>query len=47
MIDGEAKSITEDDTGLKMAVSKVPLANWTALLEKGWGAIEETHRFYA
>jgi len=47
MIDGEAKSITEDVTGLKMAVSKVPLANWTALLEKGWGAIEETHFFYA
>ena len=26
-----------------MAVSKVPIADWTALLEKGWGPIEITH----
>jgi len=28
-------------------VSNVPLDDWTALLEKGWGKIEETHFFYA
>jgi hypothetical protein len=32
---------------LKIAVSKVPLDDWTALLEKGWGTIEKTHFFYA
>ena len=47
MMDEEAKSITEGDNSLKMAVSKVPIDDWTALLEKGWGAIEETHFFYA
>ena len=43
----EAKSIAKRDNGLKMAVSKVPIADWTALLENGWGAIEGTHFFYA
>ena len=47
MMDEEAKSVTEGDNSLKMAVSKVPIDDWTALLEKGWGAIEETHFFYA
>ena len=47
MMDEEAKSITEGDNSLKMAVSKVPIDDWTALREKGWGAIEETHFFYA
>ena len=47
MMDEEAKPITEGDNSLKMAVSKVPIDDWTALLEKGWGAIEETHFFYA
>ena len=37
MMDEEAKSITEGDNSLKMAVSKVPIDDWTALLEKGWG----------
>jgi len=32
---------------LKIAVSKVPLDDWAALLEKGWGTIEKTHFFYA
>ena len=47
MMDEEAKSIIEGDNSLKMAVSKVPIDDWTALLEKSWGAIEETHFFYA
>ncbi len=46
-MDEEAKVLTEDDNSLKIAVSKVPLDDWTALLEKGWGTIEETHFFYA
>ena len=32
---------------LKLAVSKVPIEDWTALLESGWGNIEETHLRYA
>ena len=47
LMDEEAKVLTEDDNSLKSAVSKVPLDDWTALLEKGWGTIEETHFFYA
>ena len=47
MMDEEAKTVAEGDNSLKMAVSKVPIDDWTALLEKGWGAIEETHFFYA
>ena len=43
----EAKTVLEGDNSLKMAVSKVPIDDWTALLEKSWGAIEETHFFYA
>ena len=46
-MDEEAKVLTEDDNSLKIAVSKVPLDDWTALLEKGWGTIEKTHFFYA
>ena len=47
LMDEEAKVLTEDDNSLKIAVSKVPLDDWTALLEKGWGTIEKTHFFYA
>ena len=47
MMDEEAKTVAEGDNSLKIAVSKVPIDDWTALLEKGWGAIEETHFFYA
>ena len=47
MMDEEVKSIVEGDNGLKMVVSKVPIADWTALLEKNWGAVEGTHFFYA
>jgi len=47
LMDEEAKVLTEDDNSLKIAVSKVPIDDWIALLEKGWGKIEETHFFYA
>jgi hypothetical protein len=47
MMDEEAKAVVEGDNSLKMAVSKVPIDDWTALLEESWGAIEETHFFYA
>ena len=47
IMDEEAKTVAEGDNSLKIAVSKVPIDDWTALLEKGWGAIEETHFFYA
>jgi len=46
-MDEEAKVLTEYDNSLKIAVSKVPLDDWTALLEDSWGTIEETHFFYA
>ena len=46
-MDEEAKVLTEDGNSLKIAVSKVPLDDWTAFLEKSWGAIEGTHFFYA
>jgi len=29
-----------------MAVSKVPLEDWIAILEKSWGPIEEAHFRY-
>jgi hypothetical protein len=32
---------------LKAAISKVPIEDWTALLEDSWGAIKETHFFGA
>ena len=38
MMDEEAKSITEGDNSLKMAVSKVPIDDWAALLERRLGA---------
>ena len=47
MMDEEAKTVAQGDNSLKIAVSKVPLDDWTALLEKGWGAIDGTHFFYA
>ena len=47
MMDEEAKTVAKGDNSLKIAVSKVPIDDWIALLEKGWGKIEETHFFYA
>ena len=47
MIDEKAKAIAAGEVSLKMAVSKIPMDDWTALLESGWGNIESTHFFYA
>ena len=47
ILDEEVKAVTEDNTSLKMAVSKVPLEDWIVILEKSWGAIEEAHFRYA
>ena len=46
MIDEE---LLTDEKGafIRSTVSNIPIDDWTALLEKSWGAIEETHRFYA
>ena len=40
-------SIEWGQVPLKLAVSKVPIADWTALLEDSWGVIKETRFFYA
>jgi hypothetical protein len=47
VMDEEAKTVLEGDNSPQFVVSKVLLDDWTALLENGWGAIEETHFFYA
>jgi hypothetical protein len=47
MMDEEAKAVTAGDSSLKLAVSKVPIEDWTALLESGWGNIEGTRLRYA
>ena len=47
MMDEEAKPVTAGDSSLKLTVSKVPIEDWTAFLEKGWGNIEEAHFRYA
>ena len=46
MIDEE---LLTDEKGafVRSTVSNIPIDDWTALLEKSWGAIEETHFFYA
>ena len=41
------KAIEADGVPLKLAVSKVPIDDWTAFLESRWGVIEDTHFFYA
>ena len=43
MLDEEVKAVTEGSASLKMAVSKVPLEDWIAILGKSWGPIEITH----
>ena len=35
-------TVKEGGNSLKAAISKVPIADWVALLEDGWGPIEET-----
>ena len=47
MIDEKVEAIEVGEDSLKMAVSKIPMDDWTALLESGWGNIESTHFFYA
>jgi len=47
MMDEEAKAVTAGDSSLKLSVSKVRIVDWTALLESGWGNIEEAHFRYA
>ena len=43
------EELLADEKGafIPATVSNVPLDDWTALLEKSWGAIEGTHFFYA
>jgi len=43
------EKLLADEKGafIPATVSNVPLDDWTALLEKSWGAIEGTHFFYA
>jgi len=47
MLEDAVKDLEADGLLLKAAISKVPIADWVALLEDGWGAIEETQFFYA
>ena len=42
MLKETVKDLEEDGLLLKAAISKVPIADWVALLEAGWGAIKET-----
>ena len=48
MLEDTVKDLEEDGLLLKAAISKVPIEDWTALLEtSGWGVIKETQFFYA
>ena len=47
MMNEKAKAIEVAEVSFKMAVSKIPMDDWIALLESGWGNIESTHLFYA
>jgi len=47
MLKDTVKALEDEGILLKAAISKVPIEDWTALLEDGWGVIEETHFFYA
>ena len=47
MLKDAVKDLKADGLLLKAAISKVPIADWTALLEDSWGAIKETQFFYA
>jgi hypothetical protein len=47
MLKENVKDLEADGLLLKAAISKVPIADWVALLEAGWGAIKETQFFYA
>jgi hypothetical protein len=47
MLKDAVKDLEADGLLLKAAISKVPIEDWTALLEDSWSAIEETQFFYA
>ena len=47
MLEETVKDLKADGLLLKAAISKVPIEDWTALLEDSWGAIKETQFFYA
>ena len=47
MLEDTVKDLKADGLLLKAAISKVPIEDWVALLEDSWGAIKETHFFYA
>jgi len=47
MLEDTVKDLEDEGVLLKAAISKVPIEDWVALLEDGWGVIEETHFFYA
>ena len=42
MLKDTVKALEDEGVLLKAAISKVPIADWVALLEDGWGPIEET-----
>ncbi len=46
MLKDAVKDLEADGLLLKVAISKVPIEDWTALLEADWSAIEETQFFY-
>jgi hypothetical protein len=47
MMNDKARAIAAGIDSLKMAVSKIPIDDWTTLLESGWETIESTHFLYA
>ena len=47
MMNEKAKAIEVGEVSFKMAVSKIPMDDWIALLESGWETIESTHFLYA
>jgi hypothetical protein len=46
MQEDTVKDLEDEGVLLKAAISKVPIADWVALLEDGWGAIKETRFVY-
>tara|TARA_B110000483_G_C17860862_1_gene414137 strand:- start:230 stop:373 length:144 start_codon:yes stop_codon:yes gene_type:complete len=47
MMNEKVEAIAAGENSLKMAVSKIPIDDWTTLLESGWETIESTHFLYA
>ena len=46
MLEDTVKDLEDEGVLLKAAISKVPIADWVALLEDGWGAIKENRFVY-